>query len=172
MTRVRECPVPVGTPLRAKHTCWARVDDDDQDTVIHPPTSHWAEFVVEDTAPVPGTTHWELVTTRCDGTKLRVRVTSTGRPTGLSLGRLFVGKAKDTTPVQSVLLTPAKDALPPLVALAQVAYPQVSLARGVNRTYVARCMHCSWEYSATRKNDVALERDQHMHAHRIARPNT
>ncbi len=169
ITRQRECPIPEGTPFRAKHTCWARVDEYDQDTVIRPPTSHWGEFVVEETAPVAGTTHWELVTTRCDGTSLRVRVTSTGKPTGLSLGKLFVGKPRTpaaTTP--GALLAPTKSALPS-AELARVAHPQVSLARGAGRTYTARCIHCPWEYTATRKTDVQIERDQHLHAHRTAR---
>lgn len=168
-TRVRECPVPVGTPFRALHTCWASVDEDDQGPVVREPTKHWTEFYVEDVRPVSGTTQWELVTTRCDGTPLRVRVTATGRPAGMSLGRLFVGKPHRENAPPRTLLTPTSAALPPAVTpLAYVAYPQASFARGIGRTWVTRCQHCPWEYTATRKTDVELERDQHLHAHRSA----
>ena len=153
--------------MSVHHTCWAAVDDDG--VMERTPVKHLVEFEVEDARPIAGSTRWKLTTTRCDGTPLTVQVTATGRPTGLSAGRAFVAKVRPA-PKPSPLLVPATGAVPaPRPPLARVAYPQVSLARGTGRTWVARCTHCPWEYTASRKADVELERDQHMHAHRTAK---
>jgi len=143
--------------MRVRHTCWAVQDDDG--VMEHEPTRHWAELFVESVQPIAGTGHWHLITTRCDGTPLRIEVTATGKPAGFSKGGVFIAKPP----------APAPPPTPRRATLSRVEHPQVSLSRGVGRTWVCRCVHCPWETTERTKAAAEIEREQHRHAHRVAK---